>query len=156
TAETLATLEPDIATLLAAIVYFPAHYGELSLDLIKSTLGAEVATLVDGVTQITTRTSQAKGATSETHHDNLRKMLLAVVEDVRVVLIKLAERITSLRAAAVLDKEIRHQFALETRDIYAPLANRLGIGQIKWELEDFAFRYLEPEAYKNIAILLDE
>ncbi len=156
TAETLATLEPDIATLLAAIVYFPAHYGELTLDEIKSSLGAEVASLVSGVTQITTRTSQAKGATGATHHDNLRKMLLAVVEDVRVVLIKLAERITSLRAAAVLDKEIRHQFALETRDIYAPLANRLGIGQIKWELEDFAFRYLEPDAYKNIAKLLDE
>ncbi len=156
TAETLATLEPDISTLLAAIVYFPAHYGELSSDLIKTTLGTEVATLVSGVVQITTRTSQAKEQTSALAHDNLRKMLLAVVEDVRVVLIKLAERITSLRAAAVLDKEIRHQFALETRDIYAPLANRLGIGQIKWELEDFAFRYLEPDAYKHIAKLLDE
>ncbi len=156
TAETLATLEPDIATLLAAIVYFPAHYGELSSDLIKTTLGNEVATLVTGVIDITARTSQAKGSSSTTYHDNLRKMLLAVVEDVRVVLIKLAERITSMRAAAVLDKEVRHQFALETRDIYAPLANRLGIGQIKWELEDFAFRYLEPEAYKNIAKLLDE
>ncbi|MBS0290795.1 MAG: GTP diphosphokinase [Proteobacteria bacterium] len=156
TAETLATLEPDIATLLAAIVYFPAHYGELTLDLIKTTLGTEVAALVSGVIQITTHTSQAKGTNSTAYHDNLRKMLLAVVEDVRVVLIKLAERITSLRAASVLDKELRHQYALETRDIYAPLANRLGIGQIKWELEDFAFRYLEPDAYKNIAKLLDE
>ncbi|MBS0287660.1 MAG: GTP diphosphokinase [Proteobacteria bacterium] len=156
TAETLASLEPDIATLLAAIVYFPAQYGELSLDLIKSSLGQEVASLVSGVIQITTRTSQAKGLSATSYHDNLRKMLLAVVEDVRVVLIKLAERITSLRAASVLDKEVRHQFALETRDIYAPLANRLGIGQIKWELEDFAFRYLEPDAYKNIAKLLDE
>lgn len=156
TAETLGTLEPDIETLLAAIVYYPAHYGELSLETIRATLGAEVVNLVSGVIQITTRTSQAKGATSGTHHDNLRKMLLAVVEDVRVVLIKLAERITSLRAAMDLDKDLRHQYALETRDIYAPLANRLGIGQIKWELEDFAFRYLEPEAYKHIAKLLDE
>ncbi|MBN9287081.1 MAG: GTP diphosphokinase [Gammaproteobacteria bacterium 39-13] len=156
TAETLGTLEPDIETLLAAIVYFPAHYGELSLEEIKNTLGAEVSNLVSGVIHITTRTHQAKGTSSTAYHDNLRKMLLAVVEDVRVVLIKLAERITSLRAATVLDKETRHQFALETRDIYAPLANRLGIGQIKWELEDFAFRYLEPEAYKHIAKLLDE
>lgn len=156
TAETLATLEPDIETLLAAIVYFPAHYGELSLDQIKSALGDEVATLVAGVIEITTRTPQTKSPNTANYHDNLRKMLLAVVEDVRVVLIKLAERITSLRAAAVLDNEIRHQFALETRDIYAPLANRLGIGQIKWELEDFAFRYLEPDAYKHIAKLLDE
>lgn len=156
TAETLATLEPDIATLLAAIVYFPAHYGELSVDEIKSALGNEVATLVAGVIEITTRTPQTKSPNTANYHDNLRKMLLAVVEDVRVVLIKLAERITSLRAASVLDNDIRHQFALETRDIYAPLANRLGIGQIKWELEDFAFRYLEPDAYKHIAKLLDE
>ncbi|MBI2790843.1 MAG: GTP diphosphokinase [Gammaproteobacteria bacterium] len=156
TAETLATLEPDIETLLAAMVYFPAHYGELSLDQIKSALGDEVATLVAGVIEITTRTPQTKSPNTANYHDNLRKMLLAVVEDVRVVLIKLAERITSLRAAAVLDNDIRHQFALETRDIYAPLANRLGIGQIKWELEDFAFRYLEPDAYKHIAKLLDE
>lgn len=155
TAESLMTLEPDCETLVAAIVYFPALYGELSIELIQRELGNEVATMVSGVIQITTRAYQAKGH-SNAQHDNLRKMLLAVVEDVRVVLIKLAERITSLRSAAALDKETRQQYALETRDIYAPLANRLGIGQIKWELEDFAFRYLEPEPYKHIAKLLDE
>jgi len=155
TAETLLTLEPDLATLQAAVVYFAAHYGELSIENIESTLGKEVATLVEGVIQITTHTHQAKGQSSS-KQDNLRRMLLAVVEDVRVVLIKLAERITSLRAANQLEKEARHALALETRDIYAPLANRLGIGQIKWELEDFAFRYLEPDAYKHIARLLDE
>lgn len=157
TAEVLMTLEPDIATLVAAILYFPAHYGELSADLIRTTFGSEVQTLVAGVIQIATRTHLAKEQSSTAaQHDNLRRMLLAVVEDVRVVLIKLAERITSLRAVAVLDKEERIQYALETRDIYAPLANRLGIGQIKWELEDLAFRYLEPDAYKHIAKLLDE
>ncbi len=156
TAETLMTLEPDIATLLAAIVYFPAQYAELSCEMIQNTLGNEVTTLVSGLIQITTHAHQVKGSNATSQHDNLRKMLLAVVEDVRVVLIKLAERITSLRAAVVLDKEVRQQYALETRDIYAPLANRLGIGQIKWELEDFAFRYLEPDAYKHIAKLLDE
>ncbi|MGE3320466.1 MAG: GTP diphosphokinase [Candidatus Berkiella sp.] len=155
TAETLITLEPDIATLQAAVVYFAAHYGELSIEDIQSALGKEVATLVEGVIQITTHTHQAKGQ-GGTKQDNLRRMLLAVVEDVRVVLIKLAERITSLRAANQLEKEARQALALETRDIYAPLANRLGIGQIKWELEDFAFRYLEPDAYKHIAKLLDE
>lgn len=155
TAETLLSLEPDIATLQAAVIYFAAHYGELSADKIQSTLGQEVATLVEGMIQITTHTHQAKGQ-GGTKQDNLRRMLLAVVEDVRVVLIKLAERITSLRAANQLDKEARQALAIETRDIYAPLANRLGIGQIKWELEDFAFRYLEPDAYKHIAKLLDE
>lgn len=156
TAETLVTLEPDIATLMAAIVYFAVHYGELSIEDVQSHLGEEVASLVTGVIQITTHTHQAKGQGGSSKHDNLRRMLLAVVEDVRVVLIKLAERITSLRAASQLEKEARQQLAIETRDIYAPLANRLGIGQIKWELEDFAFRYLEPDAYKHIAKLLDE
>lgn len=156
TAETLVTLEPDIATLMAAVVYFAVHYGELSIEDVQTHLGEEVASLVSGVIQITTHTHQAKGQGGSSKHDNLRRMLLAVVEDVRVVLIKLAERITSLRAASQLEKEARQQLAVETRDIYAPLANRLGIGQIKWELEDFAFRYLEPDAYKHIAKLLDE
>lgn len=156
TAETLITLEPDMATLLAAIVYFALCYGQLTLEEIEQQLGIEVATLVSGLIQIATHTHYAKGQTSKAQHDNLRRMLLAVVEDVRVVLIKLAERITSLRAAIVLDKETCEQYALETRDIYAPLANRLGIGQIKWELEDLAFRYLQPQAYKHIAKLLDE
>lgn len=155
TAETLATLEPDLETLIAAILYFAALDGELTLDTIQTTFGKEISVLVKGIIEITTRTQLAKSQTQE-QHDNLRRMLLAVVEDVRVVLIKLAERITSLRAAAALDSETRYQYALETRDIYAPLANRLGIGQIKWELEDFAFRYLEPDAYKHIASLLDE
>lgn len=156
TAETLVTLEPDVDTLMAAVVYFAVHYGELSIEDVQTHLGEEVASLVSGVIQITTHTHQAKGQGGSSKHDNLRRMLLAVVEDVRVVLIKLAERITSLRAASQLEKEARQQLAIETRDIYAPLANRLGIGQIKWELEDFAFRYLEPDAYKHIAKLLDE
>lgn len=156
TAEALITLEPDVQTLLAAILYFPAQYGSLSLDEIETTFSKEVAMLVSGVMQITEQSLQAKDPNSSTSHDNLRKMLLALVEDVRVVLIKLAERITVLRAAAPLSASVRQQLALETRDIYAPLANRLGIGQIKWELEDLAFRYLEPEAYKSIAKLLDE
>lgn len=156
TAEALITLEPDVQTLLAAILYFPVQYGSLSLDEIESTFSKEVAMLVMGVMQITEQSLQANDPSSNTSHDNLRKMLLALVEDVRVVLIKLAERITVLRAAAPLSASVRQQLALETRDIYAPLANRLGIGQIKWELEDLAFRYLEPEAYKSIAKLLDE
>lgn len=156
TAETLLALEPDITTLLATIVYFTAHYAQLDSLAIESVLGKEVSILVNGVIQIASHTSKAKEYGIEVHHDNLRKMLLAVVEDVRVVLIKLAERITALRAAAYSDETLRRQLAIETRDIYAPLANRLGIGQIKWELEDFAFRYLEPQAYKQIAKLLDE
>ncbi len=156
TAEALLSLEPDIATMLAAILYFPAQYGSLTLEAIKEHFGEDVMVLVAGVKHITEQTSLVKGPHATITHDNLRRMLLAVVEDVRIVLIKLAERITTLRSAHVLDSQTCRQLALETRDIYAPLANRLGIGQIKWELEDFAFRYLEPEAYKHIAKLLDE
>lgn len=155
-AEVLISLEPDLETLLAAILYFPAQAGVLSLEKIRLATDEEVMHLVSGIMQITQHSLQAKGPDPTAQHDNLRRMLLALVEDVRVVLIKLAERIAVLRFAAILSEPERRALALETRDIYAPLANRLGIGQIKWELEDLAFRYLEPEAYKNIAQLLHE
>lgn len=156
TAEILNTLSPDIATLLASILYYVVDYGELSLDNITETFGREVSVLIDGVSKLAQHSEKAKSNQTHAQRDNLRRMLLAVVEDVRVVLIKLAEKISALRAVAKLDTQIKVDLALETRDIYAPLANRLGIGQIKWELEDFAFRYLEPVAYKNIAKLLAE
>jgi len=154
TAETLLSLEPDASTIIAAILFFPVQYGTLSLETVRADLGEEIASLVSGVSDITTRSLSVQG--NESRQDNLRKMLLAVVEDVRVVLIKLAEKITSLRAVALMDEKIKVDLAIQARDIYAPLANRLGIGQIKWELEDFAFRYLEPAAYKQIAKLLAE
>lgn len=156
TAEILNTLNPDIATLLAGILCYVIDYGELSLERIAEHFDQEVVELVEGVSKLAKHSEKANPKQTHAGRDNLRRMLLAVVEDVRVVLIKLAEKISSLRAAAKLDKSIKMQLALETRDIYAPLANRLGIGQIKWELEDFAFRYLEPIAYKNIAKLLAE
>jgi GTP pyrophosphokinase len=155
TAEVLNSLEPDLPTLVASILYFPAHYGDLSLETIKERFGEDVFQLTQGVINITSRSHKASKE-NILQPDKLRRMLLAVVEDVRVVLIKLAERITAMRAAVLVEKHQRIVLAQETRDIYAPLANRLGIGQMKWELEDFAFRYLEPDAYKNIASLLDE
>lgn len=88
--------------------------------------------------------------------ENLRKMLVAMVDDVRVALIKLAERTCAIRAVKNADEEKRHRVAREVFDIYAPLAHRLGIGHIKWELEDLSFRYLEPDQYKQIAKLLHE
>jgi len=160
TAQILIPLKPDANTLASAILYFTVRYADLSLDEIRTKLNNEIASLIYGVSQIdATQTKQTnlKQAISEfSQRDKLRKMLLAVVNDVRVVLIKLAERISTLRASAVLDEDLKRNLAIETRDIYAPLANRLGIGQIKWELEDFAFRFLEPVTYKKIAKLLDE
>ncbi|MGL4478603.1 MAG: GTP diphosphokinase, partial [Aeromonas veronii] len=97
-----------------------------------------------------------RSETSPEQVDNVRRMLLAMVEDVRAVVIKLAERIACLREAKTADEETRVLMAQEITNIYAPLANRLGIGQLKWELEDLAFRYLHPDTYKQIAKQLDE
>ncbi|MCU0841167.1 MAG: bifunctional (p)ppGpp synthetase/guanosine-3',5'-bis(diphosphate) 3'-pyrophosphohydrolase [Thiobacillaceae bacterium] len=88
--------------------------------------------------------------------ESLRQMLLAMTDDIRVVLIKLAERVQSLRELAQRDDDLRHKLARDARELYAPLANRLGVWQLKWELEDLACRFLEPETYKHIAKLLDE
>ncbi|MCX9458354.1 HD domain-containing protein, partial [Vibrio cholerae] len=96
------------------------------------------------------------GSTSSEQVDNVRRMLLAMVEDFRCVVIKLAERIAHLREVKDADEEQRVLVAKECTNIYAPLANRLGIGQLKWELEDYCFRYLHPAEYKRIAKLLHE
>lgn len=156
TAAVLITLEPDIATLIAAVLYYPTKNEKITLADVETSFGHEVSQLIAGLIEITTRSQKMQGHPTKAQHDNLRRMFLAVVEDVRVVLIKLAERIIVIREKVAQNDAERIQFALEARDIYAPLANRLGIAQIKWELEDLAFRNLEPEAYKHIAHLLHE
>jgi len=121
---------------------------------IREDFGEEVESLVEGVKRFS---SFDLDETEKGELEGLRKMLLAIVQDIRVVLIKLADQLQSLRhLAGSGDEEARLKAAVKTRDIYAPLANRLGIWQIKWELEDLSFRILEPETYKKIARLLDE
>ena len=100
--------------------------------------------------------SKAAAFSSQSQVENLRKMLVTMVDDVRVALIKLAERTCAIRAVKDAPEEKRYRVAREVFDIYAPLAHRLGIGHIKWELEDLSFRYIEPLQYKQIANLLDE
>lgn len=155
-ADILADLDLDPTTLAAAIVYESVQYADLSLDDIREHLGEKVAKLVDGVQRMNSirllhRQTEQGSSRFQTSQDNIRKMLIAMVDNIQVVLIKLAERIRILRKASHLPEAIQKELAKETMDIYAPLANRLGIGQIKWELEDLAFRYLEPEKYKEIA-----
>ncbi len=127
--------------------------------------GADVAKLVEDVSRVNSlrlitrkhaKASLAGGPRDESQIEVLRKMLLAMVGDLRVVLIRLASRVQSLRYLAQSSDEERRPVAHETLDIYAPLANRLGVWQLKWELEDLSFRYLEPEIYQNLARLLDE
>lgn len=153
-ADVLADLEVDQQTLAAAIIFESVHYAELSLDDVEEQLGSPIAKLVKGIEKMSAMHNlQALNKYPQNKHqiDNVRKMLLAMVDDVRVVLIKLAERLCVLRVSAQLPETMRHQIATEAMEIYAPLANRLGIGAIKWEMEDLAFRHLYPDDYKSIA-----
>src|SRR2546425_2149731 len=144
----LADLQLDAQTLAAALLHDTVEDTALTADEIETEFGAEVARLVEGVTKlgrISIRTDQQQQA------ENIRKMMVAMAEDLRVVLIKLADRLHNMRTLDPLPEVKRRKISRETLDIYAPLAHRLGIGQIKWELEDLAFRYLEPEAYDEVA-----
>ncbi|MFT3742379.1 MAG: bifunctional (p)ppGpp synthetase/guanosine-3',5'-bis(diphosphate) 3'-pyrophosphohydrolase [Gammaproteobacteria bacterium] len=153
-AEILTELNADAETLAAGMLYGCVRYAELSLEDIQEQLGPAVAKLIGGVIKMDAMQNlqtQTGRFPSHTAINNLRKMLLAMVDDVRIVLIKLAEKLTILRHMALLSEEEQRQNAKSVQDIYAPLANRLGIGHIKWELEDLAFRYLQPETYKSLS-----
>ena len=153
-ADLLADLSVDQETLAAAIIFENVHFTDLSLDDVEEQLGLNIAKLVKGIEKMSAMHNlQVLSKYPQNKHqiDNIRKMLLAMVDDVRVVLIKLAERLCVLRTASHLSEPVRKQLATEAMEIYAPLANRLGIGAIKWEMEDLAFRYLHPEEYKEIA-----
>ncbi|WP_429066938.1 GTP diphosphokinase [Aeromonas veronii] len=155
----LQMLSIDIGTLKAAIIYPFVEAGLISQERMDEDFGSKIAKLVEGVLEMEAiRSLQTlhRSETSPEQVDNVRRMLLAMVEDVRAVVIKLAERIACLREAKTADEETRVLMAQEITNIYAPLANRLGIGQLKWELEDLAFRYLHPDTYKQIAKQLDE
>lgn len=156
--EILAPLNMDIETLQAAILFVVFDADLISEEEIQERFGTKLEVLVSSV-----QTMNAIGAlkvdnqtrNGEPQIDNIRKMLLAMVEDVRAVVIKLAERICLLREIKNADEEVKVLIAREIADVYAPLANRLGIGQLKWELEDISFRYLHPQTYKDIAKQLD-
>ncbi len=160
-AEILADLKLDQDSLVAAVLYRGVREGQIPLAAVSQRFGTVVAKLIDGVQRMAAITASLSPRQSlvlgtQTQVENLRKMLVAMVDDVRVALIKLAERTCAIRAVKGADEEKRNRVAREVFDIYAPLAHRLGIGHIKWELEDLSFRYLEPEQYKQIAKLLHE
>lgn len=155
----LLMLHMDVDTLKAAILYPHIEAKHLTLEQAVEDFGPVIGRLLEGVIDmeaIRFLQSLNTGEVSDTQIDNVRRMLLAMVEDVRAVVIKLAERIACLREVKNANEETRVLVAKEITNIYAPLANRLGIGQLKWELEDLSFRYLHPDTYKQIAKLLDE
>ncbi len=155
-AEILNDLNMDTETLIAALILEGVQYSEMTLDDVTEHFGLNIAKLVSGVDRMRMIDAllQTEKSLDKNRIDHLRKMFLSMVDDVRVVFIKLAERTHRLRKAASLSEVYRQKLAHEIQDIYAPLANRLGIGELKWELEDLAFRYLQPETYKEIAQLV--
>jgi GTP pyrophosphokinase len=143
-AHILADMRMDATTLTAALLHDVIEDTEFPLSRIEERFGAEVAHLVEGVTKIGRLRMMAPEARQA---ENIRKMLLAMVTDARVVLVKLADRLHNMRTLEYLDQEKQQRISRETLDIYAPIAHRLGMGIIRGELEDLSFRYLEPDAF---------
>jgi len=155
TALTLAELQLDANTIAAALLHDVPENCGVSISEIETTFGTEVAKLVDGTTKLGKLSLSGEAATtSETQTENLRKMLVAMAEDLRVVFIKLADRLHNMRTLDALSPEKQHSIARETLEIYAPLSHRLGIWELKWQLEDLSFRFLEPEKYHRVAKLI--
>lgn len=157
--EILSTLSMDIDTLRAALLFPLADANVVSEDVLRESVGKSIVTLIHGVRDmaaIRQLNATHNDSVSSEQVDNVRRMLLAMVDDFRCVVIKLAERIAHLREVKEAPEDERVLAAKECTNIYAPLANRLGIGQLKWELEDYCFRYLHPAEYKRIAKLLHE
>ncbi len=149
-AQLVSTLRMDSQTVQAALLHDVIEDCDVSTTDLRKRFGAEVATLVEGATKI----GRIGGDSSSADAETLRKMFVAMAEDVRVVIMKIADRLHNMRTLQYLDPEKQIEKSRETMDIYAPLAARLGIWQFKWELEDLAFRYLDPEQYRRVADLV--
>ncbi|MDI6900180.1 MAG: bifunctional (p)ppGpp synthetase/guanosine-3',5'-bis(diphosphate) 3'-pyrophosphohydrolase [Anaerosomatales bacterium] len=149
----LAGLNLDTATLQAALLHDVVEDSGVTLKELRERFGVEVAQLVDGVTKL----GRIKfSSVAEAQSQNLRKMLIAMAKDIRVILIKLADRLHNMRTLSALPAEKRREKAIETMEIYAPLAHRLGISSMKWELEDLAFYYLEPRRFHQVQKMVAE
>ena len=162
-ADILSDLRMDCEGLQAAILYRSVREEKLSIDTVREVFGENVATLISNVLRMAVISGlrsdseqNVLGQDATQQASKVREMLVSVIDDVRVALIKLAERTCAIRMAKTAPEAKRRQVAREIFDVYAPLADRLGIGQLKWELEDLAFRYLEADEYQQIARLLDE
>jgi GTP diphosphokinase / guanosine-3',5'-bis(diphosphate) 3'-diphosphatase len=152
-AKICAGMRLDTATLCAALLHDTVEDTSASLDEVRAEFGDEVAALVDGVTKLTGITFQSR---DDRQAENYRKMMVAMASDIRVILIKLADRLHNMRTIDAMPKQKQQDKARETLDIFAPLAHRLGIHAIKWELEDLAFATLHPRKYNEIKGLVNQ
>ena len=165
-ASILVGMNMDFETITATVLHAVPEYMNDWMETLKARFGANVTSLVEGISRMeqirkfSEMKDTYKGEKKKSEHtrqiESLRKMLLVMVEDIRVVLIKLAERTHTMRCLAGASEDNQKLIARETQGIFAPLANRLGVWQIKWELEDLSLRYLEPDIYRKVVKLLDE
>jgi GTP diphosphokinase / guanosine-3',5'-bis(diphosphate) 3'-diphosphatase len=155
----LAELQMDTPTIVAGVLHDVVEDTDIPIEEVREEFGDEVARLVEGVSKLRKarlKSKVEKVDLDEEQAENLRKMFLAMVDDIRVLIIKLADRLHNMHTLQYLPPEKQLGKARETLDIYAPLAERLGIWQLKWQLEDLSFRYIDPEKYREIAELLAE
>jgi GTP pyrophosphokinase len=156
-ADLLLSLNMDAASVAAGLLYLPVRTRLLSLLAVEKAVGKEVAGLTGAVVRMADTSllemsnSKIQSSESRDQVENIRRMLVSMIDDARVAVLKLAERVIALRAAKSADTARQMRIAEEAHRVFAPLANRLGVWQLKWELEDLALRYLAPEAYKAIA-----
>jgi GTP pyrophosphokinase len=151
-AEFLVDLRLDAVAISAGLLHDVVEDTLTTIERIRELFGPDVAHVVEGVTKIS---AIPFSSTEERQAENFRKMLLAMVDDIRVILVKLADRVHNMRTLSHLPEDRRLRVAQETRDIYAPIANRLGMSKVKNELEELAFRYLEPQAYEGLRLKVD-
>ncbi|MGC9386926.1 MAG: HD domain-containing protein, partial [Hydrogenovibrio sp.] len=152
----LASLNLDRDTLIAALLSDMALWDDYTIDTLSEQFSPSIAKMVDGIRRLNQfRDFMPSDTSNEVQHERLRQMLLAMTYDIRIMIVKLAYRVVRLRNLKNEPEHIQQQTASETQLIFAPLANRLGIAQLKWELEDLAFRFLEPEIYREVARQLD-
>src|SRR5438105_12377192 len=137
----------EVADILAGLLHDIVEDTPNTIDKVRELFGDEVAHVVEGVTKLS---ALSFASSEERQAESFRKMLLAMVDDIRVIMVKLADRLHNMRTLHFLPEERRARIAQETRDIYAPIANRLGMGKLKNELEELAFRHLEPQAYQTL------
>ncbi len=143
----------DVNTIIGGLLHDVIEDTEFTYSDIATTFGEEVAILVEGVSKLDKINYKTK---EEAQAGNIRKMLMAMTKDIRVILIKLADRLHNMRTLKYLSEHKQQEKSKETLNIFVPLAHRLGISKIKWELEDLSFRYLNPDEYYKIAKLVSE
>ncbi len=150
-AKILADLQLDSVTVASGLIHDVVEDTAITVADVEREFGREIADIVDGLTKIGTLPAHSS---QERQVENYRKLLLSIAKDARVILIKLADRLHNMRTLEYLRPEKQRRIAQETRDLYAPLAHRFGMAKMRWELEDLAFKHLEPEDYRALAKLV--